>query len=206
MLEVVELSCNRGERRLFGGLSFMVPAGGLLSVMGENGCGKTTLLRLLSGLTSPEQGRIYWHGRDISQLKELYFAQLTYIGHRNALKDDLTPAENLQASTRIAGSGISFTAARSALDAVGLGRNLHLLATRLLSEGQKRRAALARLWFCERPLWLLDEPFTALDASASQILHERLQNHLKNGGLVVLATHQKVDVKAKSVGQLRLAG
>jgi heme exporter protein A len=206
MLEVIELGCSRGERRLLGGLSFTVPSGGLLSVIGENGCGKTTLLRLLCGLTSPDQGRIYWQGRDISQLKELYFAQLTYIGHRNALKDDLTPAENLRASTHIAGSGISFTAAGSALDAVGLGGKSHLLATRLLSEGQKRRAALARLWCCERPLWVLDEPFTALDAYAAQILRERLQKHLKNGGLVVLATHQEVDVEAKSVGQLRLAG
>jgi heme exporter protein A len=183
-----------------------VTPGNLLSVTGENGSGKTTLLRALCGLSSPDHGSISWQGQDITELRQRYIEQLAYVGHRNALKDDLNPIENLQAITRMFGHNLTFGSARAALDAVGLGRTFHLLATKLLSEGQKRRVALARLWFCERPLWVLDEPFTALDAQSSQLLRERMQRHLENRGLVVIATHEEIGIRTGAVHQLRLAG
>lgn len=206
MLDVQDLSCSRGDRTLFQSLSFTVAPGNLLSVTGENGSGKTTLLRALCGLSPVDHGRISWQGRDITDLKQGYIEQLAYVGHRNALKDDLNPIENLQAITRMFGHDLAFGAARTALDGVGLGRVFHMLATKLLSEGQKRRVALARLWFCNRPLWVLDEPFTALDAHSSQLLRERMQQHLENRGLVVVATHEDVGIQYSAVHQLRLAG
>jgi heme exporter protein A len=206
MLQAIELTCIKGERVLFRDLSFAVPAGGFLSVMGDNGSGKSTLLRLLSGLSSPDGGRICWDGRDITELKDQYVAQLSYLGHRNALKDDLTPIENLRATSSMLGQALTFKAARTALDAVGLNRNFHLFSTKLLSEGQRRRVALARLWFCRRPLWLLDEPFTALDSHATATLRERLNAHVSAGGLVVMSTHHDVGIDSGSARQLRLGG
>ncbi len=206
MLDVHDLSCSRGGRTLFQSLSFTVPPGSLLSVTGENGSGKTTLLRALCGLSPVDHGRISWQGRDVADWKQNYIEQLAYVGHRNALKDDLNPIENLQAITRMFGHDLTFGSARTALDAVGLSRMFHLLATKLLSEGQKRRVALARLWFCERPLWVLDEPFTALDAQSSHLLRERMQQHLAKQGLVVVATHEEIGIRTSAVHQLRLAG
>jgi heme exporter protein A len=139
-------------------------------------------------------------------LKDQYLAHLLYVGHRNALKNDLTPIENLRTTSSMLGNAITFEAARSALDAVGLSRNVHLFSTKLLSEGQQRRVALARLWFCPRPLWLLDEPFTALDSYATAALNDRLSSHVRTGGLVVITTHQEVHADAESIRQLRLGG
>ncbi|WP_455387633.1 cytochrome c biogenesis heme-transporting ATPase CcmA [Petrachloros mirabilis] len=206
MLEAIDLTCVKGERTLFRELTFTVPKGGFLSLTGENGAGKSTLLRLLSGLSSPDSGRICWDGRDITELKEEYVAKLSYIGHRNALKDDLTPIENLRTTSSTLGQALTFKAAQTALDAVGLNRNFHLFSTKVLSEGQRRRVALARLWFCTRPLWLLDEPFTALDSYATATLRERLNAHIREGGIVVMSTHQEFNIDAVSVRQLRLGG
>lgn len=206
MLDVVDLSCSRGDRTLFRSLSFEALPGSMLSITGENGSGKTTLLRALCGLSPIDHGKIAWQGRDIADLKQTYIEQLAYIGHRNALKDDLNPIENLQSITRIFGLDLSFSSARSALDAVGLGRVFHLLPTKLLSEGQKRRVALSRLWFCDRPLWVLDEPFTALDAQSSRLLRERMQRHLENQGLVVVATHEEIRIRSSAVHRIRLVG
>ncbi len=206
MLEAFELTCRKGERTLFQNLSFTVPKGGFLSVMGDNGSGKSTLLRLLTGLTSPDGGKVCWAGRDIAELRENYVAQLSYLGHRNALKEDLTPIENLRTTSSILGQALTFKAARTALDAVGLNRSFHFFSTKLLSEGQRRRVALARLWFCTRPLWVLDEPFTALDSYAASTLRERLNAHVREGGLVVISTHQEVELEAGTSSHLRLGG
>jgi len=204
MLELREISCHRGDRKLFGELSLSVLPGGVLSVEGRNGSGKTTLLRALCGLTALDDGKICWQGRDITGQREQFVAQVMYLGHRNALKDDLSPMENLQASLRIAGHAITGAAARSALEAVGLGPAFHQLPTKVLSEGQKRRVALARLWCDERPLWVLDEPFTALDAHSSQLLRQRLQQHVDRKGVVVVATHQDIGLDPRVIHQLRL--
>jgi heme exporter protein A len=206
MLQAVALSCSRGERQLFSDVSVTVKPGTLLAVVGENGSGKTSLLRMLCSLLSPDGGAILWQGKDIRQLKELYCAQLTYIGHLNGIKDDLTPVENLKVSACLAGDESSGAITQKALEAVGLARPVHLLPTRVLSQGEKRRVALARLWLSTRPLWLLDEPFTSLDAAATGYLTQHLQSHLSNDGMVVVATHQEVDLPTDSVQHLRLTG
>ena len=204
MLQTVALSGSRGQRQLFSDVSVTVTPGTLLAVAGENGSGKTSFLRILCGLLSPDGGTILWQGKDIRQLKELYCAQLTYIGHLNGIKDELTPAENLKFSACLAGDDSSSAVVRKALEAVGLGRPIHLLPTRVLSQGQKRRVALARLWLSTRPLWFLDEPFASLDAAATIYLTERLQSHLSHGGMVVVSTHQEIALPSDSVQHLRL--
>ncbi len=206
MLQAVAVSCSRGDRRLFSDLSVTVRPGTLLAVAGENGSGKTSLLRILCSLLSPDQGSILWHGQDIRHLKELYCAQLTYVGHLNGIKDDLTAIENLTLSARLAGEESSGARAQEALEAVGLRRSIHLLPTRILSQGQKRRVALARLWLSTRPLWILDEPFTSLDTAATSFVTQRLQSHLGHGGMVVVATHQEVGLTPDAVQRLRLTG
>lgn len=206
MLQAVALSCSRGDRRLFSDITVTVRPGTLLALTGENGSGKTSLLRILCSLLSPDHGAILWQGQDIRQLKELYCAQLTYVGHLNAIKDDLTAVENLTLSARLAGEESSGTRTQEALEAIGLKQSIHSLPTRVLSQGQKRRVALARLWLSTRPLWLLDEPFTSLDAAATRFVTQHLQSHLGHGGMVVVATHQEVGLPADAVQRLRLTG
>ena len=205
MFQTVALRGSRGERLLFSDVSVTVKPGTLLAVLGANGSGKTSFLRMLCGLLLPDGGAILWQGKDIRQLKELYTAQITYIGHLNGIKDELTPVENLKVSACLAGDESSSAIVQKALEAVGLEQSVHRLPTRVLSQGQKRRVALARLWLSTRPLWLLDEPFASLDAVATRYLTQRLQSHLSNGGMVVVATHQEIALPTDSVQHLRLA-
>ena len=206
MLQTVALSCWRGERRLFSNLNVTVQPGTLLVVVGENGSGKTSLLRMLTSLSIPEEGTILWQGQNIREQREEYYAQLTYIGHVNGIKDDLTAMENLALSVSLSGDHCDEQAAHVALEAVGLRRQAHQLPTKVLSQGQKRRVALARLWLSTRPLWLLDEPFTSLDAAATGLVTEQLQQHLTRGGTAVVVTHQEVGLPANLVQQLRMNG
>jgi len=204
MLQAVSLRCSRGERRLFSDLNVKVERGSLLAVVGENGSGKTSLLRIFSGLLPPEQGSVLWDGQDIHQLKELYSGQLTYIGHLNGIKDDLTPLENVTSSMSLAGEVCSNNGAKEALEAIGLKRPIHHLPSKVLSQGQKRRVALARLWLSTRPLWLLDEPFTSLDRAATTVVTQRLHAHLHRGGLAVVVTHQEVALPSETMHRLNL--
>lgn len=206
MLQAVALSCQRGERRLFSDLTVKVERGMLLAVVGENGSGKTSLLRIFSSLLPPEGGSVIWDGQDIQQLKELYSGQLTYIGHLNGIKDDLTPLENLLSTMSLSGEACTNSGAKEALEAIGLKRPIHQLPSKVLSQGQKRRVALARLWLSTRPLWLLDEPFTSLDAASTNVVTERLLAHLQRGGLAVLVTHQDIALPTEMVQRLRLTG
>ncbi len=206
MLQAVSLSCMRGERRLFSDVNVTVQPGTLLAVVGENGSGKTSFLRIVSSLLSPEEGAIFWQGQDIRQLKEEYSAQLTYIGHLNGVKDDLSAIENLMVTAGLTGDHHSSVSVQEALESVGLKRRVHRLPTRVLSQGQKRRVALARLWLSTHPLWLLDEPFTSLDSAATGLVTERLRSHLQSGGLAVVVTHQEVALPSEVIQRLRLNG
>lgn len=206
MLEARALQCRRGERQLFADLNVKVDRGMLLAVVGENGSGKTSLLRIFSSLLPPAHGSVLWEGEDIQQLKELYSRQLTYIGHLNGMKDDLTPLENLRSSLSLAGEPCSISEAKAALEAIGLKQAIHRLPSKVLSQGQKRRVALARLWLSARPLWLLDEPFTSLDTAATDVVTQRLHAHLQRGGLAVVVTHQEVMLPTAIVQRLRLTG
>ncbi len=206
MLEIIDVACARGNRVLFSALNLTLSPGFLVAIVGENGSGKSSFLRLLSGLLPREQGRIQWNGTDIDALDDDYKRQLTYLGHLNGIKDDLTPIENLQISAELFGDDRSAVAAREALQAVGLGRHTESLPTRVLSQGQKRRVALARLWLSKRPLWILDEPFAALDDVGTALLTERLSRHLDTGGMAVVATHQAIGVRGEALRSLRLSG
>lgn len=205
MLEVINLACHRGERRLFSNVCFSVGSGGLLAVVGGNGSGKTSLLRLLCGVLPPDQGVVAWRGHDIARQQEWYRGQLTYIGHLNGIKAELTASENLASAARLTGARVSRGAVGEALHAVGMGDAADL-PTRVLSQGQKRRVALARLWLSTCPLWILDEPYAALDAAAAGRLTGRVEEHLGGGGTVVLTAHRHVDMAADVVRELRLAG
>lgn len=206
MLELVNLSCQRGERRLFSDLNKTVPPGRVVAVTGNNGSGKTSLLRMLCGLLPPEQGSILWERQNITALKEAYTSNLLYIGHLNGLKEDLTAIENLQAAAHLCGELSGSAASRDALAAIGLGHRVHDLPVRILSQGQKRRVALARVWLSTRRLWILDEPFASLDECAAQLLTQRFQAHVNSGGTVIVATHEEVGVASDCLEQMRLAG
>jgi len=197
------LTCIRGDRVLFRNVSFEMTPGALLYVLGENGSGKSSLLRLLCGLLTPEVGSVFWSGEQVKTGAESYQSNLLYIGHLNGLKDDLTAAENLQIAARLAGYQADASNVLAALKAIGIERCAYLPA-RVLSQGQKRRVALARLWLTECPLWILDEPFAALDANSIEVLTSRLNQHLSNGGMAIITTHQDVMINAQSIQTLRL--
>jgi len=203
MLEADNLECVRGERRLFAGLSFKLAAGELLYLQGRNGAGKTSLLRMLIGLLPPESGEIRWQGKAIGQNRDDYHGALCYLGHLNAIKEELTPLENLLAGARLAGATLSEDDAIDALEQVGLAGREDL-ACKYLSQGQKRRVALARLVIDRRALWILDEPFVALDVAAVDWLAGVISAHLQRGGLAVMTTHQPVAIPAGTVRELRI--
>jgi heme exporter protein A len=203
MLMAQGLSCLRGNRLLFKNVGFELSAGGLLYVLGENGSGKSSLLRLLCGLLTPENGAILWGNKKIKEDAENYLSNLTYVGHLNGLKDDLTALENLQISARLAGNSVIESNAMAALAAIGIERCANL-PVRVLSQGQKRRVALARLWLTKSQLWILDEPFAALDTASVNVLASRLSEHMYNGGMTIITTHQDVSINAQSIQTLRL--
>ncbi|MCB1763238.1 MAG: cytochrome c biogenesis heme-transporting ATPase CcmA [Gammaproteobacteria bacterium] len=203
MLDVVELECVRGDRRLFTGLSFTLQLGELLHLHGHNGSGKTTLMRTICGLIRPSGGEVLWNGESCRKLGEEFTAELTYIGHRNGIKEDLNGIENLRLHCRLAGAPITREHAWEVLERVGL-RGHEDLPARVLSQGQKRRVTLARLLLSEAPLWILDEPFTALDMAAVEFLQSIIAQHVERGGMVILTTHQQVSLTRGQVRQLRL--
>jgi heme exporter protein A len=204
MLEAVNLECIRGERRLFRDVGFELTEGTLLEVVGPNGSGKTSLLRMVCGLLAPAAGEILWRGENIRKLAEEFRGQLCYLGHQNAIKDDLSGVENLLFSETMAGGEATPKSAREALERFGL-KGFEELPTRVLSQGQKRRVALARLAFRARcRLWVLDEPFVALDVKAVRMVADLIANQADSGGIVLLTTHQEVDVPVRNRRALRL--
>mgnify|MGYP001216257358 FL=1 len=190
MLEATELACLKGDRLLFRGLDLVLDAGGMLRVAGPNGVGKTSLLRILCGLALPEHGQVRWRGADIRREREAFHSALLYLGHAPALNDLLTPLENLRFALRAGGEAADDARCVEALGRIGLGAQIDLPA-RVLSQGQRRRVGLARLFVsAARPLWVLDEPFTALDTAAVADLAATLEAHCEAGGTVILTTHQ----------------
>jgi heme exporter protein A len=201
-LELRELGCVRGRRSLFRDINLRLLPGQLLRVAGANGAGKTSLLRMLCGLLAPAHGQVLWQGSSLSQAREEFHRQLIYLGHGAALKDDLSPLENLQAGMRLAGVAPALAHAMQALADAGLRGREHV-PTRILSQGQRRRAALARLPLGQATVWVLDEPFNALDTAATAWLQTLIENHLRRDGLVVLTSHQAVALDG-AVPQLSL--
>ncbi len=186
------LSCRRGDAALFSNVDFELHAGELLFVRGRNGCGKTTLLRAICGLTEPARGRLCWDGRDIRKLDEEFRSSLLFLGHRDAVKEELTPMENLAVQDGLRGEDGGDDARLDALERMGLAGREDI-PVRHLSQGQRRRVALARLLLSPAKLWVLDEPLTALDVRAVEMLLGLFREHLDAGGLVVATSHQPME-------------
>lgn len=191
MLTATALSCVRGERRLFAGLDLAVGPGEWLHVQGENGAGKTSLLRILSSLSPPAEGEIRWCGQPIQALAEEYRREMLFLGHHGAVKEELTPLENLMLAAQLDGTALAEVEALTALARFGL-RGREDLAVRFLSAGQKRRVLLARLAVRKATLWILDEPFTALDVKAVDMLSGLIEGHIASGGMAILTSHQSM--------------
>lgn len=207
LLSVQALTCVRGERLLFKNVSFDLMPGELLYLQGKNGSGKTTLLRTIVGLSHASHGAILWDAEAIASRAEDYYHQLLYIGHLTSLKDELTPVENLQFLLALNAYHVGRAEIINAMTQLDIARCADL-PTRVLSQGQKRRVALAQLWLQDSPaetaLWVLDEPFTALDASAVTLLTSQIVSYVKNGGMVVLTSHQAPVLSAITIKQLDL--
>jgi heme exporter protein A len=197
-LEARGISCVRGERELFSNLDLEVSTGQCLHVRGENGIGKTSLLRLLTGLTSPESGGIFWNGHSIKNEALGYHSKLLFLGHRDALKEDLSAVENLRMYAAIDGVALSEQEAFSSLWRFGL-RGREDLPVNCLSAGQKKRVLMARMLTRRAQVWILDEPFNALDVHAVEELQSLIGEHLENNGLVVLTSHQPLSIPGMRV-------
>lgn len=200
-LTVSSLAAVRGETRLFRDLSFSLGPGQLLFIQGGNGCGKTSLLYILAGLRLPESGSVCWDGKDISHLGKQFHSQLCFIGHQNGVKAELTVWENI-AGFQSLKSG-KRDDIQATIDTLGLAGYEDSLAYQL-SSGQQRRLALSRLLFSQQPLWILDEPFTSLDKASVRFFESLLVTHSQQGGMVILTSHQSLDLSGSEAVHLEL--
>jgi heme exporter protein A len=204
MLEVRNLACSRGDHGLFSELSFTLDSGQIMQVQGANGSGKTSLLRSLCGFLMPDEGEIVWRGENIRELDEEYYAEMMYLGHLNAIKDELSGLENLQISAGLSGVTLDEKEAMDALRRMGL-KGREMLPTKVLSQGQRRRVALARMLVNDAKLWILDEPLAALDVGAVALIQQLIAEHLARQGMVIFTTHQPLIVDGIDVLNLNLS-
>ena len=196
------VSFSRGGRRVFAGIDFELRPGQLLQVLGANGSGKTSLLRVLGGLLPPDEGELCWGDEAVQPADHAFLQAVAYVGHANGIDADLSSAENLRFAARMGGVDDSPACVAAALRAMGLDPSSHA-PVRTLSQGQRRRVALARLSLLRRALWLLDEPVSSLDAAAAGNFLGQLAEHLRSGGMAVVATHEELPGAAQT---LRLHG
>lgn len=203
MFEAINLGCIRGTRRLFRNLNISAAPGQLIEIRGTNGSGKTSLLRILCGLAQPAEGEVRWNGRNIRSLGEEYFAEISYVAHQNGVKDELTAVENLRIAGGISGKAVGEKEAQDLLAHFGLDRERHLPA-RALSAGQRRRVALARLRSSQARLWILDEVLTSLDTAAIELSSQFISEHLRNGGIAIVATHQDLNIESAATQRLEI--
>lgn len=202
MFKATGLECVKGYDSLFKDVSFSLAEGEVMQIQGTNGSGKTSLLRILTGMSQPEAGEIFWNDKNICDDRESYNENLIYIGHFNGLKAELSALENLQLSRQYL-SQTNDTTTESAIEAVGLSGFEHILAHQL-SAGQKRRVALARLYLNTAPLWILDEPTTAIDVDGVKTFEKIIEAHALNGGMVILTAHQALDFGKANMRSLSL--
>jgi len=201
-LIVSNLCCARDDRILFKDLSLEVNSGQLLLLEGRNGAGKTTLLRILSGLRQADEGEIFWNNEKISDLGFEFYQDVSFMGHHNALKSDLTSRENLEVSIALsAGSEVEIEQALEDVKLAGYEDEF----VKKFSAGMKRRLAIAKLLVLDTPLWVLDEPFTSVDVNGIQMIEGFIEQHLQKQGLVIMTSHHEVNVDSKYITKLRLS-
>jgi len=193
-LRLESITCVRGDRTLFEELNLEINPGSILRISGDNGSGKSSLLRILCGLLTPHAGKVFWGSDPITEDRDQFHGELIYLGHIPALKADFSAIENLMSLALLGGQSISNEEAMNALREAGLDRQAHRFI-RTLSQGQKQRIALSRL-LLPRPksIWILDEPFNALDRDANRALQNLLINHVNRGGIVALSSHQDLQI------------
>ncbi len=196
------LEATLGEACIFSNVNFNLENGQLLQVLGPNGAGKTSLLRLICGLLPPTQGQVLWGDAPIESQREIYHQEMTFIGHKAGMRETLSAVENLQMDCALTG-GNSEAAIESALQQLGLLQAATILV-RQLSAGQRRRLALCRLLLGTAVLWVLDEPFSNLDKDASTLLHGFIEQHVQQGGMVILTCHHDLDFPHLPIEYLRL--
>jgi heme exporter protein A len=202
-LEASDLACVRDDRTLFEGLGFSVREGEMLLLEGRNGSGKTSLLRILCSIRLPDAGVVNWCGEDIQKLGADYHEHIAYVGHRDGVKQDLTPQENLRVAKALGKAATGHSSAE-VLDRFGL-FGFEDIPTYNLSAGQQRRLALARLLATEAQLWILDEPFTSLDKNGIALFEAVMDDHLRTGGMIVLTTHHRVNFGGSPVHHINLS-
>lgn len=202
-LEIRNLSCTREDRALFSGLNFNLTSGHAIQIEGPNGSGKTTLLRMLCGLRLADEGEIYWNGLDINEERAAFLGNLNYIGHAHGVKGELTPLENLRVSQALVARNNRLPL-DDALEKVGLS-GFEDVPSRTLSAGQRRRVALARLLINPAPLWILDEPFTAIDIQGQKQIETMITQHVLDGGMAILTSHHPLDLSADHLSSVTLA-
>lgn len=202
LLSACNLTCIREDRLLFEALEVNISAGDIIQIEGPNGAGKTSLLRILAGLSQPYEGDIYFHEQNIAQHREVFHQDLLYLGHLSGVKDEMTAQENL--AFNLALHGLNSSTAESTLAEVNLLGFEDALASHL-SAGQQRRISLARLWQSQAKIWILDEPFTAIDKLGVEKLEQLFLQHVDDGGCVVLTTHQDLSLPAERIKKITLA-
>lgn len=201
LLTANKLTCIREERILFDELTFDIFPGHLIQIEGPNGAGKTSLLRILAGLSRPYDGQVEFNGRPITQCREEYYENLMFIGHLAGVKGELTAEENLSFNLQMHGDHChDMTAALANVKLTGFE---DALASHL-SAGQNRRIALARLWQSDAKIWILDEPFTAIDKAGISELETLFVRHIDNGGAVILTSHQDIQIGAERLHRITL--
>jgi heme exporter protein A len=196
VLAAVDLACIRNDRLLFQGLGFVLSPGRLLKVEGPNGAGKTSLLRILAGLAAPEEGGVHWNGHEIARHHAEYAMDRRYLGHHNGHSLALTARENLRLAAVLQGASLPQPRLDAFLAVVGLAHAMETPVLRL-SSGQRRRLALARLLLGRARVWILDEPLNALDGDGRALVNHLLTDHLEQGGVAVVSTHQPLSLPAK---------
>ena len=193
-LRLESITCVRGDRTLFEELNLEIKPGSILRISGDNGSGKSSLLRILCGLLTPHAGKVFWGSDPITEDRDQFHGELIYLGHIPALKADFSAIENLMSLALLGGQSISNEEAMNALREAGLDRQAHRFI-RTLSQGQKQRIALSRLLLPQpKSIWILDEPFNALDRDANRALQNLLINHVNRGGIVALSSHQDLQI------------
>jgi heme exporter protein A len=201
LFEAKNLACSRNNNILFESLNLSLAAGQVLLLEGENGSGKTSLLRILCGYRQQDNGELYWDGQLVSDSVD-YLEKIAYVGHKNGIKDELTVEENLQSMSAIMAS--SKMRLESVLQDIGLFKYSDVL-TKQLSAGQKRKLALSKLLFIERPFWILDEPFTSLDVASVKFFEMEIKKHIQHGGMLIITSHHQVNLDDLKVNRFELS-